>query len=153
MKLYARRDSATSVMRKLNIKPRDYNLFITEVEGGFQFDDELAKQHSNQLKMQTNPKPKKSVPPEKKKVTKLKPSKNPEIEHTPWRAKTCCNVVYGLIKAGKTNQEIWAIIQPMFNLDHAKRNYPSWYRCYFRRIGEIGQETRVRKQFKQVIYE
>jgi hypothetical protein len=141
VKHYKRRDSATSVLRKLGIKTRDYNLFINTVEDGVELDDELAKSHAKQLKVQTG-----EVKPKE-----IKPKAQPKTT-TP-TGQTCCGVAYELIKQGKTNQEVWEVIQPMFNLDDKKRHYPSWYRCHLRRIGELSQDTRVRQQGVQVIYE
>ena len=143
MKHYKRRDSATSVLRNLGIKPRDYDLFINPVENGVEFNDELAKQHAKQLKVQTGEiKPKKS-----------KKSKKKSITEQPKQGQTQLAVARDLILEGKSNQEIWDVIQPMFNLDEKKRHYPSWYRCHLRRIGVIGQDTRVRQQAITVIYE
>lgn len=60
VKTYARRDSATSVLRKLNIKPRDYDLFIKQVPhtlaGGqpsYSLDLEAAKAHHGALQDQS----------------------------------------------------------------------------------------------------
>lgn len=67
--------------------------------------------------------------------------------------KPCCQVAYDLIKEGKSNQEVWAIIQPMFNLEDKKKYYPSWYRCHLRRMGEIPNDTRVTERHVEVFYE
>lgn len=141
MKHYKRRDSATSVLRKLGIKPRDYDLFIKPVEDGVEFDDELAKSHAEQLKVQTG-----EVEPKK-----VKPKAQPKTKAP--TGQTCCSVAYELIKQGKTNQEVWEVIQPMFNLDDKKRHYPSWYRCHLRRLGELPQDTRIQQRAVQVVYE
>lgn len=142
MKTYKRRDSATSVLRKLGIKPRDYDLFIKPVEGGIEFDDELAKQHAAKLKVQTDEtKPKKS------------PAKKAKPQAAKSKGKTQLQVATDLILEGKSNQEIWEVIQPMFNLDEKKRHYPSWYRCHLRRIGVLEQSTRVTRRAVEVLYE
>lgn len=140
MKTYKRRDSATSILRKLGIKPRDYDLFIKKTDDGVEFDDQLAKQHAANLKEQTGEIPKKKTP------TKKDSAKTTS-------KKACCQVAYDLIKKGYSNQAVWDVIQPMFNLDDKKKHYPSWYRCHLRRIGELPQETRVRKDEVQVVYE
>lgn len=134
MKFYKRRDSATSFMRKLGIKPRDYDLFITKTEDGVEFNVELAKQHATKLKAQATPK------------------RRPKAK-TAESDKTCCAVACDLVIQGYSNQAIWEVIQPMFNLDDKKRHYPSWYRCYMRRIGKLPQETRINKVEHQVVYE
>lgn len=51
------------------------------------------------------------------------------------RKVTCTSVSEELIMAGKTNAEVWAVIQPQFNLDDKKKGYPAWYRMNLARKG------------------
>lgn len=39
------------------------------------------------------------------------------------------------IRLGKTNAEVWAILQEQFKLDDSKKHYPTWYRSYMKRKG------------------
>lgn len=53
-KTYARRDSATTVLRKLGVNPRDYNIFITKLPGdNWQVDTAAATAHVTGVELQT----------------------------------------------------------------------------------------------------
>lgn len=61
------------------------------------------------------------------------------------------DIIKELILEGKSNEEIWAVIQPKFNMPDNLKYYPSWYRSYFRRkqllppeIAEIDQRAQRR---------
>jgi hypothetical protein len=41
-----------------------------------------------------------------------------------------------LIRAGKSNAEVWEVIKVQFNLDDKKKHYPGWYRGDMRKKGE-----------------
>ena len=64
-----------------------------------------------------------------------------------------CQMVYAMIRDGKTDQEIWAVIQPMFNLEDKKKYLPRWYRCRLRRLGKIPNDTRIYNRRVEVRYE
>ncbi len=121
-KTYASRDSATSALRKIGIQARDYDLFITKTDGKFECRLGEAAAHLESLK---NPKPKAAKP------AKTKEPKRQSISQ----------VARDLILDGKTNQEVWEVLQAQFNLDHAKRSYPTWYRCEMKRKGLLPQEA------------
>lgn len=36
--------------------------------------------------------------------------------------------IKALIAEGKTNEDIWAIVQPKFNMPDGHKHYPQWYR-------------------------
>lgn len=130
MKTFKRRDSATTVLRKLGVKSSDYSLFIEKIGGLFQLDIEKAE-----------------------KFIKASKSHDKRVGERRSGNESCCGVAYAMILDGATNAEVWAVIQPKFNLGENKRHYPSWYRCHLRRIGKLGQDTRVRHQNVVVIYE
>lgn len=48
---------------------------------------------------------------------------------------SCSQVARSLILAGKTNAEVWEVIQKKFNLDDKKKGYPAWYRMDLKRRG------------------
>lgn len=116
------RDSATSILRKLGVKPRDYNFFISKRDNGqLEVAVEAAQAHLQALLLPSTPAPKvepKAVPADKgeKKVS-------------------CSAVARDLILAGKTNDEVWVVIAEQFKLDQKKRGYPAWYRFLLRKTG------------------
>lgn len=110
-KLYNTRDSATSALRKLGIKPRDYDLFIRKMDGKFECNVEAAAAHLASL-LPSTPAAKKAA-------------KRVGISQT----------ARDLILAGKTNAEVWAVLQAQFKLDDGKKHYPTWYRSELKRKG------------------
>lgn len=126
-KTYASRDSATSALRKLGIQARDYDLFITKVDGKFECKLGAAAEHLESLK---NPKPKTII------EAAVKTSKTEK----PKRA-GISQLARDLILAGRTNQEVWAVLKDSFNLDDSKKHYPTWYRCEMKRKGLLPKEA------------
>lgn len=61
----------------------------------------------------------------KKKAAKKEESKKPSV--------SCASTARELIKAGKSNEEVWEVIKEKFKLDDSKRHYPSWYRSEMKR--------------------
>jgi hypothetical protein len=51
------------------------------------------------------------------------------------KSETITSVATKLLLAGKTNAEVWAVIQPQFQLDDGKKGYPSWYRNQLKKKG------------------
>lgn len=178
-KIVARRDSATTILRKLGVKPRDYDLFITVVPGHngtpnqFEVKVEAAKAHLAKLQTPAAPassdedavpkiegkdaedapagpfkglgqRPERPAPAPVKKAPKVKTPKAPKVEEAkavPAKKEprvTMSSIARALILEGKTNAEVWAIIQPQFNLDSKKSYYPGWWRFELRRKGHKG---------------
>lgn len=136
-KIYARRDSATSVLRKIGIDKEHYNNFIKQDGGNFYVDVDAATKSlvnvegSKKLVKSTTPKVnKKSVGEAKPQVTST---------HTAGVAKkeTISGVICQLIMGGKTNKEIWGIVKSKFNLDDTKKYYPAWNRSQMIRDGRL----------------
>ena len=98
------------------------NCIISKTDGGtLTVAIEAATAHLQSLLLPSTPAPKvepKSVPADKgeKKVS-------------------CSAVARDLILAGKTNDEVWAVIAEQFKLDQKKRGYPAWYRFQLRKTG------------------
>jgi predicted solute-binding protein len=46
---------------------------------------------------------------------------------------TVASFMRDLIKAGKSNEEVFAAAQKKFGIGEDKKHYPSWYRCEMRR--------------------
>lgn len=131
VKILKTRDSATTVLRKLGIQSRDYNLFIEKTtDGQFACQVARAEMHLESLK---NPKPKAEAP-----VTTAKAGRrdsDPEVAKP--KRHGVSHMARELILAGKTNQEVWALIKEAFDLDDSKKHYPSWYRCELKRSGKL----------------
>lgn len=123
-KIFARRDSATTVLRKMGIHSRDYNAFIEVMsDGKFACHVARAEMHLESLK-QVAAKP-------------AKAKSAPKSEKQPTTKRTVSTAARELIVAGKTNLEVWAIIQKEFDLDDSKKSYPAWYRSDCKRKGLV----------------
>jgi hypothetical protein len=148
VKILARRDSATTILRKLGIQARDYNFFIEKMtDGRFACKIAMAEMHLESLK---NPKPAVKAPchSEEKYTTEgmkiqqavAKAVKAESKADTPKRDGISATA-RALILDGKTNQEVWDVLQAKFNLDHSKRHYPTWYRCEMKRTGLLPRDA------------
>jgi len=124
------RDAATTILRKLGVKPRDYNLFVTKMVsdvGGADFDYFEVRVLDAQAHLQALTQPAKPAPEPKAKA-------EPKAEAE--KKVSCSAVARDLILSGKTNDEVWVVIAAQFNLDAKKRGYPAWYRFQLRKAGE-----------------
>lgn len=119
-KTYTRRDSCTSVLRKMGITAKDYDFFIDKQGDQFVCRTDKAARHLEQLKEQ---------------AAGVKPAKAPKQPKEP--KITVSSRARDLIRNGKTNDEVWAVIQSEFNLDDGKKHYPGWYRAAMVRSGQI----------------
>ena len=128
VKFYTRRDSATTVLRKLGVQARDYEFFIEKTsDGQFAVQVARAEMHLESLK---NPKPVKAAPAKAGRRAvdaEVKAPKRIGISQT----------ARDLILEGKTNQEVWEVLKQTFSLDDSKRHYPTWYRCELKRTGKL----------------
>lgn len=136
MKIVKTRDSATSLLRKIGINPRDYNLFIKTATGGCGVDVEAAKRHVKKgiIVVAEVIAPKITVA-----ASKVKKAKTEEIkkeEEKPVKV-SISSVARQLILDGKSNKEIFGILQSQFKIDGTKKHYPSWYRSEMKRKGLI----------------
>lgn len=127
MKTYTRRDSCTALLKKMGIDKTEYNQFITSANGLFYVDlvaaEKLIADRKAAAEEAAKPKSKKST------TETDKPAK---VEK-----ESCSSVCRDLIRAGKTNAEIWAIVKTKFNLGDNKKHYPAWYRADLARKGEV----------------
>lgn len=127
VKFYARRDSATTVLRKMGIPACDYSAFIEVMsDGRFACHIARAEMHLESLK---NPKPVE---------TKAAKATHPAAET---KRTGISATARALILAGKTNQEVWAELKQQFNLNDSKKHYPTWYRCEMKRKGLLPKEA------------
>ena len=123
VKIYARRDSATAVLRKMGVNSRDYDLFIEKMtDGRFACQVALAEGHLQNLSAQTKPKPKKK--PKAKKTKRV----------------TISSLCRDMILNGADNATIFKALQDKYGEERFgpdKRHYPAWYRCELRRKGQL----------------
>lgn len=133
VKIFKTRDSATSLLRKLGIQSRDYNFFIEKMtDGRFACQVAKAEMHLESLK---NPAPKTIMGSA---IKAGRRASDPVVKSDkPAKAKGVSAVARELILAGRTNQEVWAVIKEAFNLDDSKKHYPTWYRCEMKRKGQL----------------
>lgn len=144
VRFYKTRDSATSMLRKMGVQARDYNFFIEALEDGtFACQVAKAEMHLASLKNPVmaevgNPAPEADQVPAAPKAKRTGRRKtDPVIQAEEPKAKRggVSTVARELILAGKTNQEVWAVLKETFGLDDSKKHYPSWYRCEMKRKG------------------
>lgn len=130
VKIFKTRDSATSLLRKMGIQSRDYNFFIEKMtDGRLACQVAKAEMHLESLK---NPQPKTIITEAVKAGRRVN---DPEVVKP--KRQGVSSMARDLILAGKTNQEVWAVIKEAFNLDDSKKHYPSWYRCELKRAGKL----------------
>lgn len=118
MKSYKRRDSATSVLRKMGIDKSQYDNFIHKVGDEYRLNMEAAKA---------------SLIPKPKKRSKITIYKNNQVRSMSKFIRKC-------ILDGKTNQEVFLMAQTEFGeevMNEKRKHYPSWYRSEMRRKGML----------------
>lgn len=146
-KTFKTRDSATTLLRKMGINPRDYNLFIEKTaDNQVLCKVGMAEAHLGSLKTRTVQSPGLRNPGDvfgsalnAAKLAKAGRRAVDPVVEAPVKAKRggISHVARELILAGKTNQEVWAILKDSFNLDDGKKHYPTWYRSELKRKGML----------------
>lgn len=146
LKTYARRDSATTVLRKAGVPTRDYSLFITKENDAYVLDLGLLNKFKEQGSTEhaTNA----FHGPRGKGVSLKGLADTPEgkANKASWdgasrkqdKRRSVSAVARELILIGKTNDEVWQALVTEFKLDDGKRHYPSWYRAQLKRDGKLG---------------
>lgn len=126
IKYYTRRDSATSVLRKMGV-PSDYYVQLIEVMSDGQYELNVTKAEAF---LESLKKPKVAPAKAGRRVD------DPIVEKTgqPKRG-SISHVARELILSGKTNLEVWVLLKETFGLDESKRHYPTWYRAELKRKG------------------
>lgn len=129
MKTFKRRDSATALLRKLGIKPENYNLFISLNGVDFFCDIVKAKQslHAPPIKPLTAKKSKKST-------AKIKPV----FIEAPSADMSTRQYIRQLISSGYTNKQINNSLIKFKRLDLADKHkfyHPTYYRFKMRKEG------------------
>ncbi len=114
-KIYTRRDSALKALKKAGVKTEDYDKYLRKTAKGF-----LVNLPGKGEKAPTEPKKK-----SKKKAAAKKPAGEKKA--------SVASRIRELIKQGKDNKQVWAIVKPEFKLDDNKKHYPGWYRSQMNR--------------------
>ena len=137
------RDAATSILRKLGLKPPAYGVFVKQREDQT-WEVDLPKVHEQGYAVTSATKALKPAKVKAAKVLKAPKPKAPKAAKAPKvkteRKASCSAVARELILAGKTNAEVWAVIQKQFELGDDKKHYPTWYRCQLKRQGKLTAE-------------
>lgn len=137
LKSFARRDSATAMLRKAGADKSQYNDYI-KVNGSF-FDVWMrngipltqAEAVAQKILETGTKKVVKAVAESAKKADAKIASDGMEGHET----RTVSSACRQLVKAGKTNAEIWEIVKKEFKLTDNKKHYPAWYRAEVARKG------------------
>lgn len=126
-KVYSSRDGATSLLRKMGIKSRDYDKLIEITPTGkYQVAVSKAERHLEGLKIKK----------EAAIVARAGRRKtDPVIKRTD--GSTVSSLIRQLILAGKSNKECFAEAKRVFGLEDNKKHYPSWYRSELKRSGQL----------------
>lgn len=139
MKTYSSRSSATQALKKIGVPTKNYNTFITKnIDGKYDVDLDAAKKSVGVAKKAAT----KKVTSKKKTTSKKKaPAKKKAAssDGRPSVSKRCQD----LINAGKTNEQIWDLIQDEYGLDDAKKYYPAWNRSHMRRNGLLSKKAKA----------
>lgn len=138
VKTFARRDSATAALRKLGVKPADYNMFISATtDGRVAVSLERAQEYlqAQLRKVALEETPQRQLKGRTAKEAKTNQIKRPSVAGT----------IRKLILDGKDNQQIHEIMKRDFGHTEDHATYPAWYRSQMRRDGLIPREPKAKK--------
>lgn len=141
VKTVARRDSATTILRKLGIKSSDYNMFIMQTaDGRYAVAEDKAKEYlqAQLRKVATEEVPQKQLKGRTAKEAATNQIKRPSV----------AGVIRKLILEGMDNKAIHEVMKRDFGHDEDKAHYPAWYRSQMRREGLIERPAKKEKAAK-----
>lgn len=138
VKTVARRDSATTMLRKLGVQASDYNMFIqSTTDGRFAVSlDKAAQYLASKLR---------KVATEEVPQAKLKGRTAKEAESNQIKKPSVAATIRKLILDGHDNKAIHEVLKRDFGHDEDKAHYPAWYRSQMRREGLIAKPEKVKK--------
>lgn len=142
VKTVARRDSATTILRKLGVKPSDYNLFIMQTaDGRYAVAEDKAQEYlqAQLRKVATEEVPQKQLKGRTAKEAATNQIKRPSV----------AGVIRKLILDGMDNKAIHEVMKRDFGHDEDKAHYPAWYRSQMRREGLIERPAKTTKVAKK----
>jgi hypothetical protein len=140
MRTVKTRDAATSILRKLGVTSREYNLYIQKTDAGFVVQETLARKSVVKEVvvdlLTTKDVELKPAAPEAKPAVKpaAPPTKQPRL--------SISGTAEQLLLAGKSNAETWAELKAKFKLGDDKKHYPSWFRSRLRRQGRLAKKEK-----------
>lgn len=137
-KFYARRDSATTVLRKAGIPARDYQLYLKKSGDGVELDMSLLNKHLSASSPNAfqGPKTTSKARFSSDQVFTLPTKQVKAAEPAKKQAKvTVSSVARELLKQGMSNEQVWEQLKATFKLDDGKKHYPAWYRAQMKRDG------------------
>lgn len=133
MKTVKTRDAATSILRKLGVNSRDYNLFITKNPDGT-----FTVKQSEALKARAGAVILDLVTTKDITLTPSPVAAAPKPE----KRQSISQLAEELLLAGRTNPEVWAELKAKFRLGDDKKHYPSWFRSRLRRQGRLAKREK-----------
>jgi restriction endonuclease Mrr len=141
VKTFTRRDSCTAILKKLGVPASDYNQFIWRTtDGRFTVNTEKAELY---LASRLQNVAKEVVQGRNKGATER------QAESNQIKRPSSASFIRRLILDGKTNQEIFKILQDQFGCGEEKSNHAAWYRSQMRRQGLIDRPSKGKKKIKQ----
>ena len=140
MKTYTRRDSCTAILRKMGIKPQEYNFFIDVAGDKFTCRTDKAASHLEQLREQTLATANKRMNDAAKADHAAKPARVKRTKGV--HKESISGVARELISVGRTNEEVWGALKARFGLDDSKKHYPAWYRAEMVRAGALPRQEK-----------
>lgn len=139
VKTVARRDSATTLLRKLGIKASDYNLFIQQTtDGRYAVSlDKAAEYLAARLRKVAL----EEIPQAKNQGRTAKEAASNQIKRP-----SVAGVIRKYILDGLDNKAIHELLKRDFGHDEDKAHYPAWYRSQMRREGLVERpQPKVKK--------
>jgi hypothetical protein len=135
MRTVKTRDSATTILRKLGVNSRDYNLYIEKTDAGYVVQETLARKAVvGEVVVDLLAKKDMVLTPAQAEVKPAVPAKPPKL--------SISGLAEQLLLAGKSNAETWAALKERFKLGDDKKHYPSWFRSRLRRQGRLPKKEK-----------
>ena len=134
---YAARRSATQALKALGVTPAQYDRFIEKKGARWLVD--VAAATASLVKGKPGRKVNGAAmvdDPEAPAAPAKRAAKQAKTKVAKTERRTVSSVARALIRAGKTNEQVFKALQQEFKLADEKRSYPAWYRSDLRRRGE-----------------
>ena len=137
-KIFETRKLAVGQLRELGVAPSKFTQYV-KLRADGQYDCDIDKAKADLAATPAVGKVKK--PAAKKAPAKKAPAKKKAAAKKAADPKkdrvSVSSTCREMILAGKTNEQIWKVIQKEFNLDDSKKYYPAWNRSDMKKRGLI----------------
>ena len=147
-KIFETRKLAVGQLRELGVAPSKFTQYV-KLRADGQYDCDIDQAKADLAATPAVGKVKK--PAAKKAPAKKAPAKKAPAKKAPAKKKAAAkkaadpkkdrvsvsSTCREMILAGKTNEQIWKVIQKEFNLDDSKKYYPAWNRSDMKKRGLI----------------